>query len=274
VTPVPWIRLYVTFFDHPKTRRLRRELGTVEPILRLWAWAANCCQSGDLTDQSQDDIEESAGWRGERGKAFSAMVSCGFLDVDGGHVEIHGWGEKTGEGVESLTRTRALTAERVKRYRDKDGNALPNRLRNESQERQERRGEERIGEESIEEKTMSQSGEVLSLLPDEPKAKKRKKAAEGSPAFEAFWQAYPAHRRMGKPEAIRKWPGDEHARAIMSHLEAIKASVDWQKDGGDYVLGMRRYLKEETWKMPVVERKPSKPTKPSETPFFWPDATK
>ena len=86
---------------------------------------------------------------------------------------------------------------------------------------------------------------------------KRKKAAEGSDAFEAFWQAYPAHRRMGKAQAIRKWPGDEHAQAVMAHLEAIKASHDWQKDGGEYVLGMRRYLNEEAWKLPVSVRQQS-----------------
>jgi hypothetical protein len=170
VTPVPWIRLYVTFFDHPKTRKLRRELGTVEPILRLWAWAANCCQDGDLSDQSHDDVEESSGWRGERGKAYSAMVACGFLDIDGDRVEIHGWGEKTGEGVESLTRTRALTADRVNRYRNKGCNALPNQLRNDTQERQERKGEERKEEKRREEDpAIPPVGGQLELTP-EPEA--------------------------------------------------------------------------------------------------------
>jgi len=258
LTPVPWIRLYVTFFDHPKTRKLRRELGTVEPILRLWAWAANCCQTGDLTGQSEADIEDSSGWRGTPGKAFSAMVDCGFLDVDGCHIEIHGWGDKSGEGVESLTRARALTAERVKRYRDKAGNALPNAC----QERQERRGEERREEkrEDRDPPLPPVGSEPLALVPGLPVSQpkqKRKKAAEGSEAFEAFWQAYPGHRRnIGKPEAIRKWPGDENAPAVMAHLEAIKASHDWQKDGGEYVLGMRRYLSGEVWKTQVAERRP------------------
>jgi hypothetical protein len=95
------------------------------------------------------------------------------------------------------------------------------------------------------------------VIPVSQSKQKRKKAAEGSEAFEAFWQAYPGHRRnIGKPEAIRKWPGDEHAPAVMAHLEAIKASHDWQKDGGEYVLGMRRYLSGEVWKTQVAERRP------------------
>ena len=126
MTPVPWIRLYTGFFDHPKTRRLRRELGTIEPIQRLWCWAADCRPDGNLSSESPEDIEESARWNGEPGKCYAAMVSSGFIDVDGDSVRLHGWGEKTGAGIESLIRSRANTAERQKRYRSKGSNALPN----------------------------------------------------------------------------------------------------------------------------------------------------
>jgi hypothetical protein len=103
----------------------------------------------------------------------------------------------------------------------------------------------------------------VSVPPAPQAATKRKKSkpAEGSQAFEAFWQAYPSHRRnIGKPDAIRKWPGDEHATAIMAHLEASKASHDWQKDGGEYVLGMRRYLSDSAWSTPVDARSPQQQT--------------
>jgi hypothetical protein len=132
MTSVPWIRLYTSFFDHPKTRKLRRILGTVEPIQRLWCWAGDCCPTGDLSGQSVDDIEDSAHWRGERGKAYAAMIECGFLDVDGESVTLHGWMDGSGEGVERLTKHRVQGAARQKRYREAHGNALPNGLDNPS----------------------------------------------------------------------------------------------------------------------------------------------
>jgi len=88
------------------------------------------------------------------------------------------------------------------------------------------------------------------LSPCEPKAKrKRAPTAEGSDAFEAFWQAFPAHRRVNKPEAIKAWPGDEHAPAIMAHVEAVK-----RKDGGEFIKQCDRYLRKEMWKVPVFEK--------------------
>jgi hypothetical protein len=119
---VPWIRLYVSFFTHRKTMRMRRELGTIEPILRLWVWAAENAQDGCLFGVSDEDLEEAMGWRGKRGKAIGCARECGFIDGD----ILHGWEEKTGAGIESLTRTRKLTSDRQQRYRVKHGNALPN----------------------------------------------------------------------------------------------------------------------------------------------------
>jgi len=126
MTPVPWIRLYVSFFTHRKTMKLRRELGTVEPVLRLWAWAAENAQDGRLDDIGHQDLEDAIGWRGKAGRAVSCMVAAGFLDDVDGTLSIHGWADKTGAGVEYLQRTRKTTAERQQRYRCSHGNASPN----------------------------------------------------------------------------------------------------------------------------------------------------
>jgi uncharacterized membrane protein len=54
---------------------------------------------------------------------------------------------------------------------------------------------------------------------------------------------------VNKQEAIKAWPGDEHAPAIMDHLEAVK-----RKDGGEFIKQTDRYLRKEMWKVPVFEK--------------------
>jgi hypothetical protein len=65
--------------------------------------------------------------------------------------------------------------------------------------------------------------------------------------FERFWAAYPQHRHVAKAEAIKAWPGDEHAPAIMEALAWQTTSVDWTRDGGSYVPHPSRYLSKRRW---------------------------
>ncbi len=66
--------------------------------------------------------------------------------------------------------------------------------------------------------------------------------------FEIWWKAYPSRRKQGKPAAIAKY---RHLRktgtlppiqVLMATLEAQKKSLDWTKDGGDFIPGPVPYL--------------------------------
>jgi hypothetical protein len=165
---IPWIRLYVSFFTHRKTMRLRRELGTIEPVLRLWVWAAENAPDGDLSGISDEDLEDAMGWRGEPGKAIGCIRGCGFLD---GSL-LHGWEERTGAGIESLTRARKLSADRQQRYRERHGNALPNEVETRLSRalHDDRRGEERRVEERKEEDQEKDGGQEQLALTEAPTA--------------------------------------------------------------------------------------------------------
>lgn len=76
---------------------------------------------------------------------------------------------------------------------------------------------------------------------------RRAARAVGSEAFEAFWQAYPQHRHVEKAGALREWPGDEHAPAIMAALAWQTHSHDWTKSGGEFVPHPKRYLAKKRW---------------------------
>jgi hypothetical protein len=70
-----------------------------------------------------------------------------------------------------------------------------------------------------------------SLIPDTPKAPK------GDGLFEEFWSAYP--RKAGKDYArkafARRKVNREMLAEMIGAIEAQKASVQWQRDGGQFI---------------------------------------
>lgn len=116
---VPWIRLYQNWPRHRKTIALRKALGTAEPILCLWLWAAENAPSGDLEGMTTDDIEDASGWHGKRGKAAMAMIEAGFIDLDPntGAMRLHNWAARAGAGVANLVKRRERACERMRHVR-------------------------------------------------------------------------------------------------------------------------------------------------------------
>jgi hypothetical protein len=147
---------------------LREAIGTAEPILCLWLWAAENAPDGDLGGMTTQRVEEAAGWHGKRGKAVSAMVDSGFIDVDqGGGMKLHNWTERAGAGVSNLERRRELARERMQRVR-------ANRSRTEP--------------EPSENTVSANKTETLSLSPD--------LGSSGSPSLEADPDRSKPHARI------------------------------------------------------------------------------
>lgn len=113
-----WLRLDADLPGHPKVRRLARALG-IEPVtatghvVTLWCWALRYAAEGDLSAFTADDLEDGAGWGGERGAFARALEEVGFVDRDDQGAELHGWRERQ----ERVVAVRAATRERVRRHR-------------------------------------------------------------------------------------------------------------------------------------------------------------
>jgi len=88
------IRLDVDFLGNLKTRKLIRELGDHGAVcmIRLWSYVALHHPKGMMNGMTADDLEDAAGWTGERG-AFSAYaLRMRWVDqVQDGHLSIHDW---------------------------------------------------------------------------------------------------------------------------------------------------------------------------------------
>ena len=91
------IRLQVTFFGHPKTKKLERKLGAegVLCLLRLWVWAAQNKPDGILSRQDHEDIAIAAEWDGDEDEFIATLVALRLLDQrEDGCLTIHGWAER------------------------------------------------------------------------------------------------------------------------------------------------------------------------------------
>jgi hypothetical protein len=112
-----YIESHCELRDHPKTKRLRRQLGCSLPTVIghlncLWWWALDYAPNGDLTRFDAADIAEAAEWDGDPDEFIRALLECG-LGSGAGFLEhtpsdkllIHDWHQYGGKLV-------------IKRYRD------------------------------------------------------------------------------------------------------------------------------------------------------------
>ncbi|MDH5527163.1 MAG: hypothetical protein OEY97_07640 [Nitrospirota bacterium] len=107
-------RVSVHYFEHTKTKRLRRALGYegVVAHLRLMAFAAREKVDGVFRDMEPDEIEEAAGWDGEPGAFFAAVTDkkIGFLEAShsnqwGTAWALHDWAHHNGYAMHASTRS-------------------------------------------------------------------------------------------------------------------------------------------------------------------------
>ncbi len=102
------IRLSLEFFDHPKTKKLKKRLGLegVMALIKLWAWTAGNRPGGVLTGLDVEAVELAADWDGEEGTFVSALLNLGLLDDSDGTFAIHDWEDHQAYASKSEERSR------------------------------------------------------------------------------------------------------------------------------------------------------------------------
>lgn len=75
--------------------------------------------------------------------------------------------------------------------------------------------------------------------------------AGGADGFDRFWFAWPKHPRKVAPAQCRKkWEAKDCepiADRIVAHVEAMKRTEQWQKDGAQFIPAPLVYLNQERW---------------------------
>jgi hypothetical protein len=89
-------RISTDFLRHPKTRKLKRRLGTdgVFALLALWLFTSDAKSDGDLSGMSEEEVELAADWEGEPGALIHALTETRFLDGVTGSYSIHNWAKR------------------------------------------------------------------------------------------------------------------------------------------------------------------------------------
>jgi hypothetical protein len=97
---VSWIERHGQLFFHPKTVLAANELtrGDAEKMVghlgRLWTWAIDHVEDGNLAHLNDRAIAEAAGWRRAPKRFVEALTTAGFLDAD---RSIHDWDDYAGK---------------------------------------------------------------------------------------------------------------------------------------------------------------------------------
>lgn len=99
---MPSLNLDLTYFSHPKTRRLVGLLGKGSEVLpiQLWCYCGmHHAESGRLAGYSAQEIEAICAWWGKGSEMVAAMLKVGFIEplegAEGGY-QVHGWQEHAG----------------------------------------------------------------------------------------------------------------------------------------------------------------------------------
>lgn len=87
-------------------------------------------------------------------------------------------------------------------------------------------------------------------LPPKGGGRVRPSSVETVPdGFEAFWAAYP--RKVGKPAALKAFakvrPTEEQLRDMLGAIADQRQSVQWSKDGGQFIPHPSTWLSQERW---------------------------
>lgn len=89
------IRLSVNFFNHHKTKKLRKRLGVdgILCLLTLWLWVTQNRPDGELENMTEEDIEINADWEGEEGLFCQTLLEYGWLDKTAHGYAVHDWAD-------------------------------------------------------------------------------------------------------------------------------------------------------------------------------------
>lgn len=248
-----WIELHQGLSQHHKIRRLKRLLGigvaqAAGHMALLWTWALDATPAGDLSAFEAVDVAEQAEWEGDPDTFIEALVSAGLVDREDGRLVIHDWMDYAGRLVEK--RRADTERKRMSRGRPTDIHAtahvtVPNRtvpnqeimstdvdvpmpdVPFEAGPYPLTPAEDDLDLEAVfpEAEAEGVTQEVSRGLAPAPRPKKTRRAAAYSPAFEAFWGAYP-----GGGAKIKAW--DQWLAADLEadgdKMGAVLAAVDAQ----------------------------------------------
>ena len=262
-----WIEIHQSLPTHKKTLLASDALG-ITPVhlmghmVAFWLWALDNVPDGDLDNISPRVIARAAQWEGDPEQFVGALISVGFIDETGNGLAIHDWYDYAGRLIERRNAERERSRQR--RAAAQKGNTkttagrppvdhattvgtvqyptVPNSTDKEYICATEAHND---SDENDEEQQERQSN----IDKDKKQPRKPFRSIKQQDRFDTFWEEYPRKRSKGQAEKtwIKLDPDDATFECILEGLDNAKRSVEWQKDGGQYIPYPATWLNAKGW---------------------------
>lgn len=221
------------FLDHWRTRMVVDALKdeTVPMcILRLWAH----CQTrkADRFEIPTPGLKAQCRFQGDAQQFEAALIDAGFIARDGSSVHVLGWAEQNASLLAAWE-----NGAKGGRPKKPTGNPMVTH-----------------GEPSANpDETDKSREEKKRTTPPQPPSRGEPETGGG---FARFWASWPKHpRKAARHQCWAKWRAkglEEIAERIVAHVEAMKRSEGWTKQGGEFIPAPLVYLNQGRWEAPVT----------------------
>lgn len=218
--------------DMTVTRNVMRNV-TVGALVSIWGVMRQRGKRCDddlfcdgVTVAVLDDIADLPG-------IGDAMCAAGWVVEDGEGIRFPNFFE--GYNVDPAEKNASSNAERQRRYR-------------------ERKAAEKSPPESEEPRNAGDATRCVTVTHREEKRREEitPPTPKGEPeGFTAFWSEWPSSERKGsRSKCLHAWAKgrvEGEALAVLAHVQSLKTSDDWRRDGGRYIPAPLVYLNQRRW---------------------------
>jgi hypothetical protein len=209
-----WIKMRVDLLEDPAVFKIRNAIGDdrltiIGRLHTFWAWADKHAVDGYVDGATSQLVDEVSGKEG----FANAMVSAKWLSISPAGILLPNSDRHNGESAKE----RSLKSQRQARWRaGKDAKAT-----------------------------------TKPSTPPSTREEKKREEKEHPPGFTRFWDVWPkSDRKEAKGKCLESWlkgGAEAHADRIIAHVERLKASAGWTKNGGEFIPAPLVYLNQRKW---------------------------
>lgn len=216
-----WIKMRGNLWDDPRVGSIvdateATEAAVVGALYWLWATADQHTEDGFMPGLTLRQIDRKTGVQG----FAAALCAIGWLSDSPDGVTINNFSDHNGTSA----KRRCTDAQRKAGVRNMSA--------------------------SDADKERTENGQPRTNL-GAREEKRREEKENTQPGFALFWSTWPTtDRKQAKGKCLDAWKkasAERDAAVVVAHVERMKASAEWLKDGGQYIPAPLVYLNQRRW---------------------------
>jgi hypothetical protein len=235
--------------------KLVRRLGQAAAwnFVCLVLWTSENRSDGELDGLSDEDIELAAEWDGEPGVFVNAISSVRFLDGEPGEYRLHDWADHNPWAAGAAKRSAKARWNAAKRHHGQAEADLmvPEYAAVRAANSKSDDANSKDADASSTTNDATGKEQHASSNAPSPSPSPSPSPIETYPGFASFWKTWPvSDRKQARGKCLDAWKkakAEADAALIVAHVERMKRSPGWTKDGGEFVPAPLVYLNQRRW---------------------------